>query len=150
MDCIEFIKLEQISSLAKQTFLTLKFTKHTWFWNQVQKNLSIKPQILVLFAFNQCWNMRSILVLKNQNYEKMKKVATDLRTLLQGKYSNELLGTMGEKIVCVPLQKEKKIFSGRLLFYYTHTHTCTHIYVFIFINIYYYIIISPLQCMIIF
>lgn len=50
------------------------------------------------------------------------------QNMLQGKYSNELLGTMGEKIVCVPLQKQKKKrFSGRFPFYYTHTHTHTHI-----------------------
>lgn len=34
---IPFINLEQIASLAKQTFPTLEFIRHISFWNQVKK-----------------------------------------------------------------------------------------------------------------
>lgn len=85
---IPVIKLEKIASLAKQTFSVLELIKYISVWNQVQKSLPRKPSNPYVVCSSLILEYERYIGAENQNCEKEKKAATNLRTLLQGKYSH--------------------------------------------------------------
>lgn len=150
MDWIPFIKLEEIASLAKQTFLTLKFIKHIWFWNQVQKNLSIKPSNPYVVCFSLMLEHEKYFGAEKSKLWKEEESSHWFQNIVAGQIFQWVVGNNGgENSVCPSAKVKNKDFQAGFSFI-THTQRHTHTYVIIYINKYYYIIISPIQGMIIF
>ena len=68
-----FIKLEQIDPLAKQIFPILEFIRQISFWNQVQKNMSMKPSNPHVVYSSLMLGHEKYFGIENQNWEKKKK-----------------------------------------------------------------------------
>lgn len=107
--------MEQIDPLAKQSFPILEFIRQISFWNQVQKNMSMKPSNPHVVYSSLMLGHEKYFGIENQNWEKKKKSSHWSQNVV-GQIFQLVIRNMWGEIVYASLQKYKMVLGHTFLF----------------------------------